>query len=86
MSGGKSVVATHRPGCEFTGRFSISDTASVTYQYRTWRSDDGLLGAIVTLGAGGHTATYHLGTTFRDTTQIFATKIDGTMKLDCYEL
>jgi hypothetical protein len=74
------------PVYEFTGRFSIASTTNVTYQYRTWESDAGLLGAIVTLSASGHTATYTVGTTFRDTTQIFASKVDGTFKMNCQEL
>jgi hypothetical protein len=74
------------PVCEFTSKFGLSSTTSVSAKYRTWRSDAGLLGAEVTLTASGHTATYVLGTTFQDTTQLFATRSGTTIDLTCREL
>jgi hypothetical protein len=74
------------PICEFTGTNSLSDSASVTVEYRTWQSDGGLLGAHVKLTSGSKSMTYVLGTTFRDTTEVFATKTGSTMSLSCYEL
>jgi hypothetical protein len=74
------------PVCEFTGKFGLSGTSSVSYQYRSWSSDGGLLGAQITLTAGSHSGTYYMGTTYRDTTQIFASKLDSTLAFDCREL
>lgn len=77
---------TGDPVCEFTYRVGIADAANVAYAYRTWRSDEGYLGATVTLTASGHTGTYTLGTTWADTTKIFASNVDGTFAFDCLEL
>jgi hypothetical protein len=74
------------PICEFTSKYSLADTASVTVDYRTWQSDGGLLGAEVKMTSGSTSMTYVLGTTFRDTTEVFATKAGSTMSLSCYEL
>lgn len=74
------------PVCEFTYKFNLADTAPVSYQYRSWRSDEGLLGTEVTLGSGGNTATYYVGSTHSSTTKIFATKSGATTEFGCYEL
>jgi hypothetical protein len=74
------------PICEFTSKYSLSDTASVTVDYRTWQSEGGLLGAQVKLTSGSKSMTYTLGTTYRDTTEVFATKAGSSISLSCYEL
>lgn len=74
------------PVCEFTSKYSLSDSTSVSVAYRTWQSDGGLLGAEVKLTAGTKAMTYVLGTTYRDTTEVFATKAGSLVSLSCYEL
>jgi hypothetical protein len=59
------------PVCEFTSANSISSATNVSVTYRQWESEAGLLGAEVKLTSGSKSATYTLGTTYNETTQIF---------------
>lgn len=74
------------PVCEFTGRLGLADDAAVDVSYRTWGSENGLLGAEVTLESGGHSGTFYLGTTFIETTKVLASDVDGELAFDCLEL
>lgn len=74
------------PLCDFTGRFGIAETTSLSLTYRTWQSDGGLLGGEVKVTGGGKTATYVLGTTFQDTTEIFSMESGTTVDLACHEM
>ncbi len=75
------------PVCEFTSANSISSSTNVSVTYRQWQSEAGLLGAEVKVTSGSKSATYTLGTTYNDTTQIF-TKQTGSAapSYECYEL
>lgn len=74
------------PVCEFTSRLGLADDAAVDVSYRTWSSENGLLGAEVTLESGGHRGTFYLGTTFVETTKVLASEVDGELAFDCLEL
>jgi hypothetical protein len=83
---GDLPVLVGDPVCEFTFAAGLPDDAPVAVEFRKWVSEQGLHGAEVTLEADGLTETFWLGTTFRDTTEIFASETAGGVSFGCLEL